>query len=44
MEMLIVLILAAFYANNYQQPCGWIAKDPLHTLALGIIKPYGEGK
>jgi len=44
MEMLIVLILAALYAKNYQQPCGWIAKDPLHTLALGIIKPYGEGK
>nr|WP_246864795.1 hypothetical protein [Citrobacter freundii] len=44
MEMLIVLVLAALYAKNYQEPCGWIAKDPLHTLALGIIKPYGEGK
>ncbi|HIE4798767.1 TPA: hypothetical protein ACXNDR_001420 [Serratia marcescens] len=44
MEMLIVLVLAALYAKQYQEPCGWIAKDPLHTLALGIIKPYGEGK
>lgn len=44
MEMLIVLILAAFYAKNFQEPCGWIAKDPLHTLALGMIEPYGEGK
>lgn len=44
MEMIIVLILAALYAKTYQEPCGWIAKDPLHTLALGIIKPYGEGK
>lgn len=44
MEMLIVLTLAAIYASHYQQPCGWIAKDPLHTLALGIIKPYDEGK
>lgn len=44
MEMLIVLVLAALYAKQYQEPCGWIAKDPLHTLTLGIIKPYGEGK
>lgn len=44
MEMLIVLLLSALYAKQYQEPCGWIAKDPLHTLALGIIKPYGEGK
>ncbi|RWR02605.1 hypothetical protein ED28_07000 [[Pantoea] beijingensis] len=44
MEMLIVLTLAALYAKYNQEPCGWIAKDPLHTLALGIVKPYGEGK
>lgn len=44
MEMLITLSLAALYAHHYQEPCGWIAKDTLHTLALGIVKPYGEGK
>lgn len=44
MEMSIVLTLAAIYANQKKEPCGWMAKDPLHTLALGIIKPYGEGK
>lgn len=44
MEMLITLSLAAISAKQNQEPCGWIAKDPLHTLALGIVKPYGEGK
>ena len=44
MEMLIVLTLAAIGANHYQEPCGWIAKDPQHTLAFGIVKPYGQGK
>ena len=43
MEMLIVLALAALCARQDSQPCGWIAKDPLHTLALGIVKPYGQG-
>lgn len=44
MELLIVLTLAATGANYYQEPCGWIAKDPLHTLAFGIVKPYDQGK
>ncbi|MBL7634238.1 hypothetical protein [Atlantibacter hermannii] len=39
MEALIVITLAAMYVAQYQQPCAWIARDPLHTLALGIIKP-----
>lgn len=44
MEMLIVLALAAIYVSQHQEPCGWIAKDSSHTLALGIVKPYGQGK
>lgn len=43
MEMLTVLTLAAICASHHQEPCGWIAKDLQHTLALGIVKPYGQG-
>ncbi|MDN8559107.1 hypothetical protein [Citrobacter werkmanii] len=39
MEALIVITLAAMFAAGFQQPCGWIARDPEHTLALGIITP-----
>lgn len=41
MEPLVAISLAAIFARTQKQPCGWIAADPLHTLALGIIKPYG---
>ncbi|MDK6955412.1 hypothetical protein QP384_32635, partial [Klebsiella pneumoniae] len=41
MEGLTVLSLAAIYAAHYQQPCGWLARDPLNTLAIGIVKPDG---
>jgi len=43
MQMPIVISLAALHALEHQQPCGWIAADPHHTLALGIVKPYGKG-
>ncbi|UDQ79064.1 hypothetical protein LJN55_16555 [Erwinia rhapontici] len=43
MQPLIVISLAAIQARHQQQPCGWIATDPQHTLALGIVKPYGKG-
>lgn len=43
MEPLIVISLAALYAQNEAQPCGWISTDPQHTLALGIVKPHGKG-
>ena len=43
MEPLIVISLAALYAQNEAQPCGWISTDPRHTLALGIVKPHGKG-
>ncbi|HAG7092478.1 hypothetical protein [Escherichia coli] len=42
METLIVLSLAAIYAAHHQQPCGWIARDPMNTLATGIVKPDGQ--
>lgn len=44
MEPLIVISLAALFAQNEAQPCGWISTDPQHTLALGIVKPHGKGK
>lgn len=43
MQPLIVISLAAIQARQQQQPCGWIAADPQHTLALGIVKPHGKG-
>ncbi|WP_041411761.1 hypothetical protein [Serratia sp. FGI94] len=42
MDALIVLSLAAIYAAHHQQPCGWVARDPMNTLALGIVKPDGQ--
>lgn len=44
MEGLTVLSLAAIYAAHHQQPCGWIARDPINTLALGIVKPDGQSQ
>lgn len=37
MEPLIVIALAAIFAARFHQPCGWIARDPRHTLSLGIV-------
>lgn len=37
MEPLIVITLAAIFASQNKQPCGWIARDPNHSLALGIV-------
>ncbi|MGG6108888.1 hypothetical protein [Pantoea allii] len=42
MDALIVLSLAAIYASHHQQPCGWIARAPMNTLATGIVKPDGQ--
>ena len=42
MDALIVLSLASIYAEHHQQPCGWIARDPMNPLATGIIKPDGQ--
>ncbi|WP_240775752.1 hypothetical protein [Nissabacter sp. SGAir0207] len=43
MEPLVVISLAAILARQQNQPCGWIAPDPQHTFALGIVKPHGKG-
>ncbi|MEH0884260.1 hypothetical protein [Enterobacter sp. UNJFSC 003] len=42
LDALVVISLAAITAKNETKPCGWIASDPLHTLALGIVKPHGN--
>lgn len=44
MEAMVVITLAAVLAEKQATPCGWLARDPLHSLALGIVKPYGSGK
>jgi len=44
LEPMVVQTLAAFFVEHQASPCGWVAGDPHHTLALGIIKPYGSGK
>lgn len=41
LDALVVISLAAIIAKSETKPCGWIASDPLHTLALGIVKPHG---
>ncbi|CNM02306.1 hypothetical protein [Yersinia proxima] len=43
-ESMVAQTLAAFFAEHHAMPCGWLARDPNHTLALGIVKPYGSGK
>lgn len=43
LEAMVVQTLAAIYAERNALPCGWLARDPHHTLALGIVKPYGSG-
>ncbi|MFP0539700.1 hypothetical protein [Klebsiella oxytoca] len=40
LEALVVISLAAIFAQSQSQPCGWITTDPLHPLALGIVKPH----
>lgn len=42
LDALVVISLAAITAKSETKPCGWIASDPLHTLALGIVKPHGK--
>lgn len=43
-ESMVTRTLAAFFAEHQAIPCGWIARNPNNTLALGIVKPYGSGK
>lgn len=43
LEPMVVQTLAAIFVEHNGIPCGWLARDPNHTLALGIVKPYGSG-
>ncbi|MFK8260468.1 hypothetical protein ACFL9S_22125 [Erwinia sp. AnSW2-5] len=44
MQLPVVISLAALHARHQQHPCGWLATDPQHPLALGMVKPYGKGQ
>lgn len=39
LKSLVVQTLAAWYADQHDVPCTWLASDLHHTLALGIVKP-----
>lgn len=39
LQAMVVQTLAAWYAGHHQAPCAWLANDPHHTLALGIVEP-----
>lgn len=39
LQAMVVQTLAAWYAQQHQVPCAWLANDPHHTLALGIVNP-----
>lgn len=39
LQAMVVQTLAAWYTEQHQVPCAWLANDPHHTLALGIVVP-----
>jgi len=39
LQAMVAQTLAAWYVEQHQVPCAWMAKDPHHTLALGVVKP-----
>ena len=39
LQAMVVQTLAAWYAELHQVPCAWLANDPHHTLALGVVEP-----
>lgn len=39
LQAMVVQTLAAWYVEQHQVPCAWLANDPHHTLALGIVEP-----
>ena len=39
LQAMVVQTLAAWYAQQHQVPCAWLANDPHYTLALGVVKP-----
>lgn len=38
LEFMLVLTLAAGYAEKHGEPCAWLARDPYHTLVLGVVQ------
>lgn len=38
LEAMVLQTLAAWYAEQHGVPCAWLASDPHHSLALGIVK------
>ncbi|MNF68822.1 hypothetical protein D3C84_506880 [compost metagenome] len=38
LEAMVVQTLAAWHAQQHAEPCAWLANDPHHTLALGIVE------
>jgi hypothetical protein len=39
LESMVLLTLAAWYAEGNSKPCAWLANDPQYTLAIGIVNP-----
>ncbi|MFN3359485.1 MAG: ABC transporter transmembrane domain-containing protein, partial [Pseudomonas sp.] len=39
LQAMVAQTLAAWYAEAHQVPCAWLANDPHHTLALGVMEP-----
>ncbi|NWE05154.1 hypothetical protein HX832_30920 [Pseudomonas sp. IPO3749] len=39
LQAMVAQTLAAWYAQEHQVPCAWLANDPHHTLAVGVVKP-----
>ncbi len=39
LQAMVVQTLAAWYVEQHQVPCAWLANDPHHTLALGVVEP-----
>lgn len=42
LQAMVLQTLAALHARHQGKPCGWLAKDPAHTLILGIASPSDE--
>lgn len=39
LEGMVALTLAAWYAEQQGLPCAWLANDPHHSLAMGVVEP-----
>lgn len=39
LQAMVAQTLAAWYAEAHQVSCAWLANDPHHTLALGVMEP-----